>query len=136
MSTFKKYKKIKSVLGEFPGVKTYKEFDILIEIGYHQEQGGPLTLKQLLLLEVASPATVRRYLANLVRDGMVQKSVSVDDHRAVTLMLSARTVRMMTRHLAKIVEHLHPMQTGASIEPRVKKSRAPHRSRSRSSGLN
>jgi DNA-binding MarR family transcriptional regulator len=90
----------------------------------------------LLLLEVASPATVRRYLANLVRDGMVQKSVSVDDHRAVTLMLSARTVRMMTRHLAKIVEHLHPMQTGASIEPRVKKSRAPHRSRSRSSGLN
>ncbi len=121
MSTFKKFKKIKSVLGEFPGVKTYKEFDILIEIGFHQEQGSPLTLKQLLLLEIASQATVRRYLASLVRDGMVEKFVSVNDHRYVHLKLSAHTVRMMTRHLARIIEHLHPTQTDASSKPRVKK---------------
>lgn len=134
MSTFKKFKKIKSILGEFPGVKTYKEFDILIEIGYHQEQGSPLTLKQLLLLEVASQATVRRYLANLVRNGMVEKSVSADDHRYVHLKLSAQTVRMMTKQLTKIVEHLHPMQTDGSTKPRVKKKQTTPRRRLKSAG--
>lgn len=133
MSTFKKYKKIKSILGEFPGVKTYKEFDILIEIGYHQEQGSPLTLKQLLLLEVASHATVRRYLANLVRDGMVEKFVSADDHRYVHLKLSAQTVRMLTRHLARIVEHLQPLQADVTTKARAKRKKAAPRSRLRSS---
>lgn len=136
MSTFKKFKKIKSVLGEFPGVKTYKDFDILIEIGFHQEQGSPLTLKQLLLLEIASQATVRRYLASLVRDGMVEKFVSVNDHRYVHLKLSAHTVRMMTRHLTKIVEHLHPMQADGSTKPRVKKKQTTPRRRQQSSVSN
>lgn len=134
MSTFKKYKKIKSILGEFPGVKTYKEFDILIEIGYHQEQGNPLTLKQLLLLEIASQATVRRYLANLVRDGMVEKFVSADDHRYIHLKLSAQTVRMMTRQLTKIVEHLHPTQADVSTKPRIKKKQTAPSRRLKSAG--
>ena len=133
MSTFKKYKKIKSILGEFPGVKTYKEFDVLIEIGYHQEQDNPLTLKQLLLLEIASQATVRRYLANLVRDGMVEKFVSGNDHRYVHLKLSAHTVRMMTRHLARIIEHLHPTHADGSSKTRMKKKPATPRRRQQSS---
>jgi DNA-binding MarR family transcriptional regulator len=121
MSTFKKYKNIKSVLSQFPGVKTYKEFDILIEIGYHQEQDNPLTLKQLLLLEVASQATVRRYLTSLVRKGMVEKVVAVNDHRSVILRLSADTVRMLTSHLARMVEHLQAMHADAAPLPRAKK---------------
>jgi DNA-binding MarR family transcriptional regulator len=123
MSTFKKYKKIKSILSEFPGVKTYKEFDILIEIGYHQEQNNPLTLKQLLLLEVASQATVRRYLAHLLRDGMVERSVAAD-RRSFALKLSSRTIRMMTNHLARIIEHLSPMPTGKSPKSRSKGRKA------------
>ncbi|HET7832053.1 MAG TPA: hypothetical protein VFK88_03720 [Gallionella sp.] len=121
MATFEKYKEIKSVLSEFPGVKTYKEFDILIEIGYHQEQDSPLTLKQLLLLDVASQATVRRYLASLVSEGMVEKVVAVNDHRSVILRLSPTTIRMLTNHLTKIVEHLRAMQTEASGKPRSRK---------------
>ncbi len=105
-STFKKYKKIKTALSEFPGVKTYKEFDLLIEIGYHQEQGCPLTIKQLLLLEIASQATVRRYLVNLVKNGMVRKEESDRDHRSVTLILSHATVKMLSKHLLKILEHI------------------------------
>ncbi len=124
MATFEKYKEIKSVLSEFPGVKTYKEFDILIEIGYHQEQDNPLTLKQLLLLDVASQATVRRYLASLVSEGMVEKIVAVNDHRSVILRLSPTTIRMLTNHLAKIVEHLRAMQTEVSAKPRSRKKKA------------
>ncbi len=123
MATFEKYKEIKSVLSKFPGVKTCKEFDILIEIGYHQERDNPLTLKQLLLLDVASQATVRRYLASLVSEGMVEKVVSVNDHRSVILRLSPTTIRMLTNHLTKIVEHLRAMQVEAPAKPRSRKQK-------------
>ncbi len=123
MSTFKKFKKIKSVLSEFPGVKTYKEFDILIEIGYHQEQGSPLTVKQLMLLEVASQATVRRYLEHLVDDGMVKKIVAVNDHRSVVLKLTNATIKMLSNHLFKILEHLREMHEEAPAKARSKKKK-------------
>ena len=106
MATFKQLRKVKSVLSEIPGIKTYKDFDILIEIGYHQEKGSPLTLKQLMLLKIASRATVCRYLNCLVRDGMVEKFVSASDQRSVMLRLSASTVKTMTNHFSRIIEHL------------------------------
>lgn len=105
-ATFKKFKKVKSILGEIPGIKTYKDFDILIEIGYHQEKECPLTLKQLMLLKIASPATVRRYLSCLVRDGMVEKFESVDDQRSVMLRLSPSTVKTLSAHFSRIIKHL------------------------------
>lgn len=113
MSTFKQFRKIKSILSEIPGIRTYKDFDILLEIGYHQEEGCPLTLKQLLLLEIGSRATVRRYLSTLVHDGMVEKVVSPSDQRSVTLRLSAPIARTLTTHFSKIIEHLvdHPAES-------------------------
>ncbi|MBI5429038.1 MAG: hypothetical protein HY938_01125 [Nitrosomonadales bacterium] len=110
MTTFNKFKKVKSVLSEIPGIKTYKDFDILIEIGYHQEEGCPLTLKQLMLLKIASQATVRRYLSGLVRNGMVEKFASADDLRSVELRLSASTCKTLTAQLTRIIEHIvhHP----------------------------
>lgn len=123
MSTFRKFKKLKSVLSEFPGVKTYKEFDILIEIGYHQEQGCPLTMKQLTLLEVASQATVRRYLEHLVRDGMVKKIVAVNDHRSVVLKLTNATIKMLSSHLLKILDHLKDMHSEGAAQLRTKKKK-------------
>ena len=122
MTTFKKLKGIKSILGEIPGIKTYKDFDILIEIGYHQEEGCPLSLKQLMLLKIASQATVRRYLGNLVRDGMVEKFASADDHRSVMLRLSASCCRTLTNHLANIVEHL-VARTVKSSKPQSSKNK-------------
>ena len=116
MATFKKLKEIKSVLNQIPGIKTYKDFDILIEVGFHQELGDPLTLKQLLLLGIASEATVRRYLGRLVRAGMVEKFESVGDHRYVMLQLSAATVRTLTNHLSNLAEHL--VKHAASSRPR------------------
>lgn len=106
MATFKQFRKVKSVLSEIPGIKTYKDFDILIEIGYHQEKGCPLTLKQLMLLNIASRATVRRYLTCLVRDGMVEKFVSANDQRSVMLRLSVSAVKTLTTHFSRIIEHL------------------------------
>ena len=122
MTTFKKFKEIKSILDEIPGIRTYKDFDILIEIGYHQEEGYPLTLKQLMLLGIASQATVRRYLSHLVRDGMVEKFESVNDQRSVMLRLSASTVRTLSDHLSKIMRHL-VNHTVASPKPRSSRNK-------------
>ena len=122
MATFKKFKKVKSILSEIPGIKTYKDFDILIEIGYHQEEGCPLTLKQLMLLKIASQATVRRYLSHLVRDGMVEKFESVDDQRSVMLRLSASTVKALSAQFSKIVNHLVE-HTVTSPKPRNGKNK-------------
>ncbi|MBI4809683.1 MAG: MarR family transcriptional regulator [Nitrosomonadales bacterium] len=106
MTTFKKFKKIKSVLNEIPGIKTYKEFDILIEIGYHEELGKPLTLKQLTQLGIASQATLCRHLNRLVQEGMVKKEASADDRRSFVLRLSTTATRSFTSHFSKIIEHL------------------------------
>jgi len=124
MATFKQLRKVKSVLSEMPGIKTYKDFDILIEVGYHQEKGCPLTLKQLMLLKIASRATVRRYLACLVRDGMVEKFVSANDQRSVMLRLSASTVKTLTNHFSKIIEHLvdHSVKSSKPSSSRNKKT--------------
>jgi len=51
---------------QLPFLKSVIDFDIIIEIGYAEEQGQPLTLKQLFLLEFGSRTTVRRKLAKLV----------------------------------------------------------------------
>ncbi len=122
MTTFKKFKQIKSILDEIPGIKSYKDFNILIEIGYHQEEGCPLTLKQLMLLNIASQATVRRYLSNLVRDGSVEKFESVDDQRSVTLRLSASTVKTLSAHLSKIIEYFVD-HTVISSKPRSSRNK-------------
>lgn len=111
MPTFKRIKEIKSILDEFPGIKTYKELDILIEIGYHQEMDAPLTVKQLLSLDIASQATVRRHLDQLIQSGMVTKGVLVNDHRAVILLLSPSTIKSMVGHIAGIIERLTTVMT-------------------------
>jgi DNA-binding MarR family transcriptional regulator len=106
MKIFDKLKAIKNILKEIPGIKTYKELDILIEIGYHQEEGNPLTLKQLMLLEIASRATVRRYLNSLISESMVEKFASKNDNRSVMLRLSAPTIKLLTKHYSKLIEQI------------------------------
>ncbi len=90
MDTFKKLKAAREHLVLLPGLKTYKDFDIAIEIGYYEKIGKPLSLKELLLLETASSATVRRHLNKLIRDGFVVKRIAPDDHRVVRFTLSQR----------------------------------------------
>lgn len=111
MPSFKHIKEIKSILDEFPGIKTYKELDILIEVGYHQEMDTPLTVKQLLSLGIASQATVRRHLDQLIQSGMVTKGILVNDHRAVILLLSPSTIKAMLGHIDGIIDRLTTVVT-------------------------
>lgn len=88
MDTFKKLKLAREHLVLLPGLRTYKDFDIAIEVGYHEKIGEPLSLKQLLLLEIGSPATVRRHLNKLVKNGFIIKSTHPSNLRVVQFSLS------------------------------------------------
>jgi DNA-binding MarR family transcriptional regulator len=68
------------------------------EIGHHQANGKPLTLKQLFLLDVGSVATVQRHLRRFKELGLVQHRRAANDRRAVELTLSPKCLRIFTTY--------------------------------------
>ena len=91
MQHYRKLRELREHLVLLPGLISYKDFDISIEIGHHEHEGTPLTLKQLLLADIASEATVRRHLSRLIKDGLVEKKVNPKDHRSVHFILTDKS---------------------------------------------
>jgi len=83
---------------QLPFLKSIVDFDIVIEIGYAEEQGQPLTLKQLFLLNLSSRTTVRRKLARLIEQGIVWRRKHAKDHRASLLTMSASSVKALGKY--------------------------------------
>ena len=83
---------------QLPFLKSVADFDIVIEIGYAEEQGQPLTLKQLFLLKISSRTTVRRKLAKLIELGIVTRRKHANDNRASLLTIAASCVKLMGRY--------------------------------------
>ncbi|MBI2311231.1 MAG: hypothetical protein HYU77_01850 [Betaproteobacteria bacterium] len=81
-----------------PQLTSLEDFDMVWEIGYHQEQGTPLTLKQLLLLNIAPGATLQRRLRRLLALGVIRKHSSTDDRRSRVLTVSPRTEQVFERY--------------------------------------
>jgi len=99
MKLFAGLKKIREIEKlQLPFLKSVDDFDIVIEIGYAEEQGQPLTLKQLFLLNICSRTTVRRKLATLIEQGFVIRRKLVSDHRASLLMISPSGVKLLSRY--------------------------------------
>jgi len=98
--------------GEFrrqhlPFLRTLEDLDLLREIGYGEAARQPVSLKQLLMRGIASPATLQRSLNHLKRAGMVAQSRAEHDKRVATLTLTPqarklhlRWVRALRRQLA------------------------------------
>ena len=83
---------------QLPFLKSIVDFDIVIEIGYADEQGTPMTLKLLFLLNISSRTTVRRKLARLIEQGVVIRRKHANDHRASILTISASSVKLLGRY--------------------------------------
>ena len=83
---------------QLPFLKSVVDFDIVIEIGYAEEQGHPLTLKQLLLLNIRSRTTLRRKLARLIEQGIVMRRKHANDHRASLLSISASSIKLLGKY--------------------------------------
>jgi DNA-binding MarR family transcriptional regulator len=83
---------------QLPFLKSVVDFDIVIEIGYAEEQGQPLTLKQLFLLNISSRTTVRRKLARLIEHGIIIRRKHANDNRASLLTISASSVKLLGKY--------------------------------------
>jgi hypothetical protein len=79
-------------------LRTIEDHNLVREIGYHQAEGMPLTLKQLFLLDIGSVATVQRRLRRLRHIGIVQQKKSVSDGRAVEITLAPRALRLLEKY--------------------------------------
>jgi DNA-binding MarR family transcriptional regulator len=83
---------------QLPFLKSLYDFDILIEIGYEEERGRPITLKHLYLLNVCSRATMRRKLSQMIVKGIVIKTPHPRDKRASLLRVAPGTLKLLGKY--------------------------------------
>ena len=99
MKLFTGLKKIRELeRQQLPFLKSVVDFDIIIEIGYAEEQEQPLTLKQLFLLNIRSRTTVRRKLRRLIEQGIVMRRKHANDNRSSLLTISASSVKLLGKY--------------------------------------
>jgi DNA-binding MarR family transcriptional regulator len=90
MKLFAALKKIREFeRSQLPFLRSIIDFDIVIELGYAEEQHQPLTLKQVFLLNLSSRTTVRRRLARLIEQGIVRRRKNANDQRSSLLTISS-----------------------------------------------
>jgi|SRR5579864_9448375 len=83
---------------QLPFLKSIIDFDIVIEIGYAEETGQPLTLKQLFLMNISSRTTVRRKLVTHIKQGIVIRRKHANDQRASLLIISPSAVKLLSKY--------------------------------------
>jgi DNA-binding MarR family transcriptional regulator len=83
---------------QLPFLKSIIDFDIIIEIGYAEEQRHPLTLKQVLLLNLSSRTTVRRRLARLTEQGIVMRRKNANDQRSSILSICSPSLKLLGKY--------------------------------------
>jgi DNA-binding MarR family transcriptional regulator len=83
---------------QLPFLHSILDYDIVIEIGYGEEVGQPITLKQLFLLNLSSRSTVRRKLNSLVDQGIIIRRKTAHDQRASVLTVSPATVKLLGKY--------------------------------------
>jgi DNA-binding MarR family transcriptional regulator len=92
-----------------PFMKSIVDFDIVIEVGYAEEEGQPLTLKQLLLLNHSSRTTVRRRLAYLIEQGIVRRRKNANDRRSLLLTVSSPSLKLFDRYHGMLTSVFAPV---------------------------
>lgn len=83
---------------QLPFLRSVIDFDIIIEIGYAEEQKRPLTPKQLFLLKLGSLTTVRRRLRKLEEQGIVTRRANKDDRRSAFLAIHASSLKLLSKY--------------------------------------
>ena len=104
MKIFAALKKLREFEGiHLPFLKTLIDFDIIIEIGYAQEQGRPLTLKRLYLVGISSRATICRRLGRLEEQGVVIRETKENDRRSSSLTISSASHKAIVKYVRSFI---------------------------------
>ena len=99
-----------------PFLKTLADFDIACEVGYHELCGTPLTVKQLMLLEIAPSVTVFRRLERLCVLGVVLRTRSTRDGRVHELRLSPAVHGLFAMYMGSEERPTNMAQSRAGTE--------------------
>lgn len=100
MTAFKKLKTIREFeKARMPHLRSHEDFDIVIEVGYHEDMGEPLTLKCLLLLDITSTSTTQRRVHALVEAGILTRTRSQLDRRSIHLRVASPTRKLVDRYV-------------------------------------
>jgi hypothetical protein len=81
-----------------PFLKTAVDFDIFCEVGFHELARTPLTVKHLILLELAPQMTVFRRLNRLCELNIVIRTRAARDGRVHELRLAASARPLLLRY--------------------------------------
>lgn len=82
---------------ELAALPTALDRDLACQIGYSQSLGQPLGVKQILLLDIGSVASVQRRLRRLRDLGLVRFERSARDRRAIEVTLDPRLLNAFAR---------------------------------------
>jgi DNA-binding MarR family transcriptional regulator len=101
MGVFAKLRRIRAFeRSQLKFLRTMEDFDLVCEIGFREEQGKPLTMKQLHRLQLGSVPTVQRRVRRLRQLGAVATRRTERDARAVELTIRPRALRRIARYAA------------------------------------
>ena len=96
---FKALKRRRSIERQLlPFLKTTVDFDIFCEVGFHELVRTPLTVKHLILLDLAPQMTVFRRLNRLCQLSIVVRTRSLRDGRVHELRLAASVRPLLVRY--------------------------------------
>jgi DNA-binding MarR family transcriptional regulator len=98
---------------QLPFLKALVDFDIIIEIGYAEEQKEPLTPKQLYLMKLGPPTTVRRRLAALADQGVVARRQNAHDRRSTFLTIASSSLKVLGKYGKVLAAVFRANLTGA-----------------------
>lgn len=85
---------------QLPFIASLIDFDLIIEIGYAQEEATALTPKRLFLMNIGSVTTVRRRLATLTEKGIVRRRINANDRRSDLLTIAPSSFKVLGKYLA------------------------------------
>lgn len=92
-------------LKQLPFLEKSLDAILVAEIGRQEDLRKPLTVKELLLLDLGAPATVRRRLNRLVRLGIVNKNRVQRDMRIQQLSVDRAVRKIYSRYFKLLGNH-------------------------------
>lgn len=99
LATFDRLREIRAFERRNLGfLATCEDHDLLWEIGWHQAQGRPLTVKRIFLLGLGSVPTVQRRLARLRRLGVIARQRCEQDRRSVEVTIAPKVMKVLAQY--------------------------------------
>lgn len=87
------------------GLGTRDDFKIILEVAACQQEGAPITLKQMLLNLDIPESTLKRRLSRLVRARLIVKRMTANDRRVYCYEVTERSRQVLIDVIRELRGH-------------------------------